>query len=57
VVTSAGSTGSRVSFAGRTIGSQLDAEEEAMAVAFIQEFPITDRGTSNYDAVNGTTTP
>lgn len=23
-----------------------------MAVAFIQEFPITDRSTSNYDAVN-----
>jgi hypothetical protein len=35
---------------GDTIGS-LD-EEEPMAVAFIQEFAISDRGTANYDAVN-----
>ena len=27
-------------------------EEEPMAVAFIQEFAISDRGTTNYDAVN-----
>jgi hypothetical protein len=27
-------------------------EEEPMAVAFIQEFAISDRGTANYDAVN-----
>jgi hypothetical protein len=27
-------------------------EEEPMAVAFIREFAISDRGTANYDAVN-----
>jgi hypothetical protein len=30
----------------------LDEEEPMAAVAFIQKFAISDRGTANYDAVN-----
>src|SRR4029079_6221344 len=36
---------------GNPIGSHT-REEEPMAVAFIQEFAISDRRTANYDAVN-----